>query len=144
MVRVNTPYRNSIFLNSVSSDEIIRIISKLKNKAAGPDQIPAYILKLTKYIISPVLASLFNDCFKCGTFPDIFKEAKIIPLFKGGDASEVTNYRPISLLPYFGKIFEKVIYKRFMSFLNKYNIISSNQFGFRQMLLHKSCCIRNS
>ena len=126
--------RNSIFLNPVTSHTINELISKLKNKSAGPDQIPAYILKLTKYIISPVLAALFNDCFKCGKFPDIFKEARIIPLFKGGDSTQVTNYRPISLLPYFGKLFEKVIFKQFMKFFNKHNIISPNQYGFRK------CC----
>ena len=67
-----------------------------------------------------------------GTFPDKLKTAKIIPLHKGGQKSNPSNYRPISLLPQFGKLFEKVIKQRIIDFLDENNIISKHQYGFRK------------
>ena len=60
------------------------------------------------------------------------KIAKVIPIYKKGNAQEVGNYRPISLLTSFSKILEKIIYKRTMSFLTEFDILSRTQFGFRQ------------
>ena len=67
-----------------------------------------------------------------GIFPDTLKIASIIPLHKGGARTEPTNYRPISLLPVFAKLFEKVIKHRLITFLDGNNIITDNQFGFRK------------
>ena len=67
-----------------------------------------------------------------GTFPECFKVAKVIPLFKGRDKQDPNSYRPISLLPGFGKLFEKVISTRMLSYLDKYNLLSHTQFGFRK------------
>ena len=67
-----------------------------------------------------------------GIFPDMLKTASIIPLYKEGEKKEPTNYRPISLLPLFGNIFEKVIEIRLVKFLDKKKIITPHQFGFRK------------
>ena len=67
-----------------------------------------------------------------GVFPDQLKIARVIPLFKSGDKSIFTNYRPVSVLPAFSKILEKVIYNRLLDYLNKHKILSDNQFGFRK------------
>ena len=67
-----------------------------------------------------------------GIFPDELKIARVVPLFKSGDRNEMVNYRPISLLPVFSKIFEKLIHKRLMSFFDKHNVIYNKQFGFRK------------
>ena len=64
--------------------------------------------------------------------PDSMKIAKVIPLFKKGDKLEISNYRPISLLPSFAKLLERIIYVRMIAFLKKFNIFSSSQFGFRE------------
>ena len=69
-----------------------------------------------------------------GLFPQCLKIAKIAPFFKNGDCSEPTNYRPISLLPAIGKLFEKLLYKRIYTFLSKNNTFSKTQFGFRSKL----------
>ena len=66
-----------------------------------------------------------------GVFPDAYKIAQVIPLFKGGDKENPNSYRPISLLPTLGKLFEKVISTRVIKFLDKSNILSKHQFGFR-------------
>ena len=69
---------------------------------------------------------------KFGLFPDCLKIAKIIPIFKEGDESDPSNYCPISLLPEVSKIFEKIIFNRFIVFLNKEKVLNENQFGVRQ------------
>ena len=69
---------------------------------------------------------------EASNFPDILKVAQVTPIFKKGDAQHLDNYRPVSLLPIFGKIFEKIIYSRLYSFLSAKNVICSQQFGFRR------------
>ena len=81
---------------------------------------------------------IINSSFQDGILPEIIKAGKVIPLFKGGKQSEIGNYRPISLLPQFGKIFEKLFINRLESFLTEKNIISDSQFGFRKKLSNRS------
>ncbi|XP_060867472.1 uncharacterized protein LOC132942833 [Metopolophium dirhodum] len=69
---------------------------------------------------------------KTSTFPDDFKIAIIKPSFKGGDHKILSNYRPISMLTNFSKIFEKIIKSRLISYLENNNLLSKNQFGFVQ------------
>ena len=75
---------------------------------------------------------IFNKFMEAGTFPKILKIGKITPVFKKGDSDVFDNYRPISMLPIFGKIFEKLIYSRLYSFLISKNVIYDKQFGFRK------------
>jgi len=67
-----------------------------------------------------------------GTFPELFKVARVKPLYKKGDTYSIQNYRPISILPVFSKILEKIMYSRLTMFLNKHNIITEVQNGFRE------------
>ena len=64
-------------------------------------------------------------------FPVSLKIAKLIPIHKGGKKNEIENYRPISLLATFSKIYEKLMNKRFVHFFEENNIIHENQYGFR-------------
>ncbi len=66
-----------------------------------------------------------------GIFPDQLKVAKIIPIFKTGEADIFTNYRPISILSSFSKIYERVLYNRLIEFIDKLEILCQYQFGFR-------------
>ena len=81
------------------------------------------ILKKTIYVISPILEYLFNLSISKGKFPNILKISKVIPLFKNGDKSNITNYRPISLIYLFEKIFEKIIKISMISFIDKYDLL---------------------
>ena len=67
-----------------------------------------------------------------GNFPEMLKTGKITPIFKKGNKELIENYRPVSTLPIFGKIFEKIIYNRLYKFLLSKNILSGSQFGFRK------------
>ena len=76
-----------------------------------------------------------------GVFPDGMKIARVIPLFKNGNISDFTNYRPISLLSQFSKILEKIFHNRMMSFIEEKNILYESQYGFRNNV-NVSCTIR--
>ena len=73
-----------------------------------------------------------NQSFQCGIFPDKLKIAKVISLFKKGNPELPSNYRPISLLSIFSKIFEKLMYRRLYKFLEIHNVLYSQQFGFQE------------
>ena len=77
------------------------------------------MLKISNNFLSDVLADIINLSFKTGIFPDLCKLAKIIPIFKKDDPMICINYRPISLLSIYRKIFEKLIYSRCITFLIK-------------------------
>ena len=82
--------------------------------------------------IAPALTKIFNLAINTGIYPDNLKIAKVIPIFKKGDQTSVNNYRPISILSPINKIFEKILYSRLMSYINKSNILYKYQFGFRK------------
>ena len=93
---------------------------------------PSKILNMLRNDISEQLADLFNLSFTTGTFPNLLKTAKVIPIHKKYSKSNFTNYRPISLLSNLDKILEKLMYSRLSTFLNIKDIIYPLQFGFRQ------------
>ena len=130
----HVPYiENSIALSTTHEEEVSKFIKNLEtNKAPGSDGISSYIIKKTRRVITPKLVTLFNCCLKQGIFPDALKIAQVIPLHKGGEKSNPTNYRPISLLPQFGKLLEKIIKDRIKIFLDENDIITKHQFGFRE------------
>lgn len=121
-----------MFLYPTDHFEVFKIIMNLPNKfSAGLDEIPIVVLKYTAQFISEPIALIINECFMEGTFPEKLKEAKLIPVYKKGSRHTPDNYRPISLLSSVSKVFEKVILERILVFLDKYNILSEQQYGFR-------------
>ena len=82
-------------------------------------------------LIAAPLTHICNLSFSQGVFPDKLKTAKILPIFKCDDSSLFSNYRPISILPCLSKVFEKLFYFRLSAFLEKFDILSHHQYGFR-------------
>ena len=122
-----------MFLTPVTHMEIEDIISNLDpSKSIGPFSIPINLLKVLKLHISHPLAKLINQSFVQGIVPSKLKVAKVISLFKQGDSEITSNYRPISLLPIFSKLYEKVMHKRLYAFITSNNIIHPLQFGFQE------------
>ena len=108
----------TFFLSPTTPDEISKIIDRLDHrKSTGPNGIPVLILKAFKEFFSLWLSKLINLCFETGEFPDLLKTAKVIPLYKKESIFSFLNYRPISLLSVFSKIYEKAIYTRIYIYL---------------------------
>ena len=127
---LNDPNFNFI-LSPVSKSEILDVINSLKNsKSVGPDFFSIKIVKKFAYLFAEPLCHIVNECFHHGCFPNLLKLSKVIPFHKKGDATLLCNYRPISLLSVFSKIFEKLLANRIINFLENYHIISKNQHGF--------------
>ena len=113
--------------------EVISIVNGLNNKFSfGCDNIPVDVVKKCATAIAEPLAALINCSFRTGLFPDRLKIAKVCPIFKSGSVNVFSDYRPISILPSFSKVFEKAAYNRLSSFLSSNNILTSCQYGFRR------------
>ena len=129
---LRAPVENSLFCPSSDSEEIVNLIRRLKNKSTILMNIPVFIYKILAPLIVPKVSMLFNNSLSEGIFPECFKTAKIIPIFKSGDSNSTANYRPISMLPFLSKMFEKLMCARLDSYLKSNNILCTNQFGFRK------------
>ena len=127
------PYNEfSMFLFPATDSETLKIVQNLKPKtSSGYDMIPNTVIKVLSPSILERLTVIINQSFKSGTFPDAMKISKVIPLFKAGSRSEPSCYRPISLPISLSKILEKAMYSRVVSFLERFDLIFRNQFGFR-------------
>lgn len=122
----------SFFLYPITEQEVRTAIKSLKNSnSLDIYDLNAKMIKTAEDIIAAPLTALFNVCIAEGVFPDIFKCSRVIPLFKKGDDSLFENYRPISILPIFGKIFEKILTRRLTNYLEINSLLSPNQYGFR-------------
>ena len=122
----------SMFIPYISEYEITETVKSLKNSSAGWDFIPASISKqCLKQYIKP-LTYLINSSFESGTFPEELKLVKVIPIFKSGDKQDISNYRPISILSFFSKVFEKTMYDHLINFIDANKILYKYQFRFRK------------
>ena len=128
-----TPLTTSKLENIIiSSNEIVSLIRNLnKGKAHGPDDISAHMLILCDDTIVIPLKLIYEQILTSGIFPDIWKSANLNPIHKKGDKQLINNYRPISLLPICGKIFEKIVFNQLYCFFSANNLIIKNQSGFR-------------
>ena len=124
-----SPVTNSIYLTECTELEVGQIISELKNGKAS--DFPIKVIKKLSHILTPVLTAQFNNAMTMGVFPSILKIGKITPVYKKDDEQLLENYRPVSTLPIFGKIFEKIIYSRLYGFFASNGTLNKNQFGFR-------------
>ena len=122
----------SLYLEPVSESEI-ELIGSLKSNTPGYEMIGSAVLKWSIDFISEPLSHVCNMSLQEGIFPDELKIANIIPLYKCDDPKPFNNYRPVAVLPSVSKVFERIMYNRFVSYLNEYKILFSYQFGFRKI-----------
>ena len=128
---LTNPPMFSMYLIPVSISETESYLQSLKTNTPGYDDISPKILKHAASQLSIPVSHIINLSLKTGNFPDKLKIAKVIPIHKSGTRTDVNNYRPISILPAFSKIFEKVIAKRLIEYLEKNKFLSPYQHGFR-------------
>ncbi len=102
------------------------------NSSSGPDGVPAIFLKKCKMELSGPLSMLWRKILDLGITPDILKLAHIIPIQKGDHRGLAQNYRPIALTSHIIKLFEKVLRKKIVQYLEENNLLNDSQHGFRQ------------
>ena len=117
---------------SITTHGIENLLGNLDpNKAMGPDKISPYILKYCAAKISPILQLIFTQSLNTGQLPSDWQKANICPVFKKGNRSNPSNYRPISLTSSCCKVFEHIVFHSIMDHLQLNNILINNQHGFR-------------
>ena len=95
----------------------------LKNGGSGWDSICSKVVKKTYSSFIAPLSHILNLSLASGIFPNELKIARVIPIYKSGDVGNFTNYRPVSVLPLFSKILERLMYTRLLSFINKHSTL---------------------
>ena len=125
---------NTFFLSPTSSEEIKREIKNLNTrKSSGPDKIGAKVLKLCPEIFAKLLSKIYNKSMEMGEYTTQLKIAKVIALFKKGQKTQPNNYCAINLLSCFDEIFEKILSKRLVKFLEINKILFKHQYGFLKL-----------
>ena len=145
--KVDSCYKNSLFSTEKQFSlketdcSIMQLFSQCYLNSASPRQLAliiymssAKLLRECADLISDSLAYLFNQSIKTGIFPDEWKSARVTPLYKNaGKRNDMTNYRPISIVPVVAKVFERIIYDQLYKYLNDNKLLSSYQSGFRSI-----------
>lgn len=134
MANMRGDYPNSFFFQPVTPATIYSTILSLKNKSTDLSSISVIALKHISSLISSPFAIIINKSLEAGIFPNSMKIAKIIPIPKPGDPCNINNYRPISILPVFSKIFEKIVHNQIYNYFERFNVIYHGQYGFREKM----------
>ena len=122
---------NSLYLYPATPPEIAKIIKLMKPKTStGHDNISPKVLKSIDDTIALPLTHIANLSMSTGIFPNRMKIAKVITIYKSDDTTLFKNYRPISILPTFSKILERLVYNRLYKFLKTHSLLSNSQYGF--------------
>lgn len=124
---------NSFCLFEVPESEIFSVVKMMNNKRSfGYDGVPMTLIKRHFiHIVKPV-CFLINSAFRSGIFPDALKKSIVMPSYKKNDKNDLSNYRPISLITSFAKIFEKILSNRILKFFRKFNVLTTKQHGFTE------------
>ena len=123
---------SSMYMKPIVELDILKIVSKFNaNKSAGHDNIGNFIIKKVQSEIVKPLTSILNLSLSTGIVPDKLKIAKVIPIYKKSNVDVFSNYRPVSLLPCFSKILERLVFDRCTDYIDANGILNDKQFGFR-------------
>lgn len=124
--------RDSCFFGPTNCNEVCRVIMNLKNRGSKLLDIHPSILKENRDIFSVHFVDFYNLSLELEEFPSTLKIARVNPGYKSGSPDKIDNYRPISSLPLFSKIFEKLTLIRMDNFISRHNLLTPSQFGFRK------------
>ena len=123
---------SNLYFDPVTEQEIYKIIDKFKDNAAGWDDLKSTMIKHIKESITTPLVHICNRSFETGIFPSELKIANMVPIYKSGDEMVFSNYRPVSVLPVFSKLLERLVYNRLISHINENKLLYEYQFGFQK------------
>ena len=123
---------SNLYFDPVTEQEIYKIIDTFKDSAAGWDDLKSTMIKHIKESITTPLVHICNRSFETGIFPSELKIANVVPIYKSGDEMVFSNYRPVSVLPVFSKLLERLVYNRLISHINENKLLYEYQFGFQK------------
>ena len=130
---------------AIELKDIRDAFAKVKTtKSFGVDNISSYFLKVAFPCIVNSLTFLFNTSFETSQFPDSRKVARISPIFKEGDRTDKSNYRPISVLPVISKLFEKLVFNQLYQYMKENGLFTSCQSGFLRLHSTLTCLLKMS
>ena len=124
-------HSRSFYLTPVPEQECCKLIAGLKNSRTSKNVLPIHLFKLLSPIIAPPLTRIINECFKKAIFPNCLKVGRVIQIYKSGNKTDPSNYRPITTLPYISKLIEKCLTSRLVAFFDKFSLLTEFQYGFR-------------
>ena len=125
----------SFSLSAIMTDKLSSTLNKMKTShGSGHDGIASFYLKIAMQVVGGSLCDLFNKSLFAGKFPEDWKIARIAPIFKSGAKDDRSNYRPISVLPFISRLFEKLIFNQFYEYLDANKSLYEHQSGFRLLL----------
>lgn len=123
---------NELFsFNCVEDIEVVSALKSVKSNASGTDNISPKFIRLILPIVIKPLKHILNTCISSSQFPEAWKSGIIVPIPKKANSSEPSDYRPINLLPFFGKIFERLMFNQMLDFIQFNQKLSKWQSGFR-------------
>ena len=118
--------------NRIKEDEVLCLLKKLNTrKATGVDGISSHLLRTLAQAITPSITILFNASVSSGKVPTEWKMANVTPIQKKPGTNFVTNYRPISVIPFIAKVYESLIHRQLYSYLSENSILHPSQSEFR-------------
>ena len=130
---------------TIGVQKIRAAFAKVKTaKSFGTDNISSYFLKLALPFIENSLAFLFNTSIETSQFPDAWKVARVTPIYKDGDRTEKSNYRPISVLPVISRLFEKLVFDQLYQYMKENGMFSGDQSGFLRLFSTVTCLLKNT
>ena len=130
---------------TIGVQKIRAAFAKVKTaKSFGTDNISSYFLKLALPFIENSLAFLLNTSIETSQFPDSWKVARVTPIYKDGDRTEKSNYRPISVLPVISMLFEKLVFDQLYQYMRENGMFSGDQSGFLRLFSTVTCLLKNT
>ena len=124
----------------ISETEVKKLLKDMDaTKSMGPDDIHPYLLKCMVDVFVEPLTLIFQKSVSSGKIPTAWKDARVSPIFKKGSKTDPSNYRPVSLTSVVCKLLEKLVRKHIMDHLHENNLLSNEQYGFRNK---RSCALQ--
>ena len=123
----------------------VEVFGKFKSFLGfGTDGIANHFLKIALPVIGESLCNIFNLSIATGVFPDCWKIARVAPIFKSGHSDDRSNYRPISVLPFLSRVFEKLVFNQLYEYLDKIKLIHYKQSELRSLHSAVTCLLKST
>ena len=128
---------------AIQTAHVEKVFGKFnKSLGFGTDGIAHHFLKIALPVIGESVCIIFNLSIATGVFPDCWNIARVAPILKSGESHDRSNYRPISVLPFLSRVFERLVFKQLYEYLDTNKLIHYKQSGFRSLHFAVTCLLK--